>query len=260
MNKTKGKGKSRLSSLTVKVGALTALLLAVAALINSGIDVYRAIAKIPNNIYDKTNQELFQKHFGKKPIFSEPVSIKSSNFSVEMLLQVYETGDLFVRYGEFQQWLPFKTPWKTTGSLFSEAFAQEPAEPSSDSAIRKGSIAIDIEKLKQEQVYQQQVKGNLIDRSYVLSQIKDDHPNIFSSSSKKYTRTFHAEPGYKITKYDLQLGSTNNYRTERIELSDDSETLRIDFVLTSGPAINRWRGWVQGIVKTTQKKSLRDIQ
>ena len=259
MNQTRSKGKNRLGSLTAKVGAVTALLLAVAALVNGGIDVYKAVAKIPTNIYDKTNNELFQRHFGKKPVFSEPVPIKSSNLTVEMLLQVYETGDLFVRYGDFQQWLPFKAPTTKTGSLFSEAFAQVPVEPSRDPAVRNDSpfgeaIVIDIDKLKQQQV-QQQPKGNLIERSYVFAQMKDDHPIVFASSSRKYTQTFHAEPRYKITKYDLQLGSTNNYQTERIELSDDSKTLRIDFVLTSGPAIDRWRGWVQGILKTLQEQN-----
>lgn len=251
-----------LGSVTAKIIGVTALLAAIAGLVNGAIDLYKAIAKVPTNIYEKTNDELFKKNFGKQPVVSQPVNITSSNITVEMLLQVFATGDVFVRYGDFQQWLPFK-PLKTSSrSLVSEAFAQTSIPlpvPSrkGDSSTYGQPIVIDIDKLKREQLEQasraQQSKPDVIEKSYLLEKVKDDHPYLFSRSRETYTQDFKAEPGYKIIKYEFQLGSSNNHRIYEIKQVDDT-TIRISFRLTSGPVFDQWRGWVRGTVKTTQQR------
>jgi hypothetical protein len=57
-----------LGSITAKIAAVTALLVATASPINTAIDVYRAVANVPTNTYDQTNDEMFKKHFGKQPL------------------------------------------------------------------------------------------------------------------------------------------------------------------------------------------------
>jgi len=251
-----------LGSVTAKVIGATFLVGASVGLINGAIDLYKAIAKIPTNIYEKTNAELFKKHFGKQPLVSQPVKITVSNITVEMLLQVFETGDVFVRYGDFQQWLPFKPLITSSRSLVSEALAQTSVPlpvPSrkGDSSTSGQPILIDVDKLKREQLEQasrdQQSKPDVIEKSYLLQKVKDDHPYLFSRSRKKYSQNFKAEPGYKIIKYEFQLGSSNNYRIFEIKQVDDT-TIRISFRLYSGPVFDRWRGWIRGTVKTTQQR------
>jgi hypothetical protein len=251
-----------LSSITAKVIGVTALIAALVGLVNGAIDLYRAIAKVPTNIYEKANDELFKKNFGKQPIVSQPVSITSSSITVEMLLQVFDSGDVFVRYGDLQQWLPFK-PLKTTArSLISEALAQTslplPAPmQKGGTAPYSQRIIIDIDKLKQEQIEKssrdREQKPNIIEKSYLLEKLKDDHPNLFTGSSKSYTQDFKAEPGYKIIKYEFHLASANNHHISEITQVNDT-TVRVSFSLTSGPLLDQTRGWVRGTLKTTQQR------
>jgi len=87
--------KGWLGSIKAKVAALTAVLVALAGLANGAIDLYKGILRIPTNIYDKSNDELFKKNFSKQPLVSQSVTIKSGGVEVTMLLQVFEDGDLF---------------------------------------------------------------------------------------------------------------------------------------------------------------------
>lgn len=245
-----------LGSVTAKVLGATALVAAVIGLVNGGIDLYQAIAKVPTNIYEKTNDELFKKNFGKAPLLSQPINIKSATVTVEMLLQVYDTGDIFVRYGDFQQWLPFRPLRTASLAIFPEARAQtsdeSPASPKTDTPLFRPPINIDIDSLKIQQL-SQPLGQPTIERSFVLARIKADH-QLFGRSTETFTETFRAEPGYKITNYDLQLGSATNYRIERVGLVDDGRAVRVRFSLTSGPAFDRYRGWIQGTVKTQQER------
>ena len=240
-----------LGSITAKVLGVTALVVAAVGLVNGAVDLYKAIAKVPTNIYDKTNAELFQKHFGKAPLLSQPVNIKAATVTVEMLLQVYETGDIFVRYGDFQQWLPFRPLRTSSFGIFPEAWAQSSA-PRPGSLFRD-PINIDIESLKIEKLSQPSTGQPAIERSFVLAKIKADH-SLLGKSTETFVETFKAEPGYKITKFDVQLGSAANYQVERTELIDDGRAVQVHFSLTSGPAFDRYRGWIQGTVKTQQQK------
>ncbi|NKC12081.1 MAG: hypothetical protein GKR94_07720 [Gammaproteobacteria bacterium] len=83
---------------------LTGVLLVVPALINSGVDVYKAVMKIPGSEAERTNQSLFKRHFGKSPLASAEVPVKTEVGNVSMQFQVYEGGDVYVRYGSSSQW------------------------------------------------------------------------------------------------------------------------------------------------------------
>ncbi|MGY0576231.1 hypothetical protein ACTGJ9_038830 [Bradyrhizobium sp. RDM12] len=43
----------------------------------------------------------------------------------------------------------------------------------------------------------QLVEAKLIERSYTVDKIKDDHPVVYAEQSADYTETFPAEPGYR---------------------------------------------------------------
>lgn len=255
-----------LDTMIGKVVGITALFAAAAGLVNGALDLYRAVAKVPTNIYEETNDELFKRHFNEPPVFSQPVSVKNGNVTVEMMLHVYKTGDVFVRYGEFQQWIPFKAPTMNTASakafsLIPEAQAQEsrravPALPETAAAapLLRKSIVIDIDSLKAGKIRSLAVEPDgILEKSFLLAKMKEDHDS-FTSSTAGYSEVYRAEPGYRIVEYDFQLGSANEYKLNKIELLDQGKALRVDFSLTSGPFYDRYRGWLQATIKTRQKK------
>lgn len=245
-----------------KMISLTALLVVVPALINSGLDAYKAVANIPTNIYDRANDELFKKHFKNKPVLSQPVPVKTSEMTVEMLLEVYEDGDIFVKYGKFEQWFPFKPLTTASLQLVAEASAQSIQEtnqreaPEERREIFHDIREIDLGKIDRESAQRDSLnlKAETIDRTYLLAEIKDDHPSLLHTSVRGYTATFAAEPGYRITKQDLRISSTNRFKLRSVELIKDGAEVRISYFLTSGPIIDQWRGWVKGTLWTTQRR------
>ena len=251
------------------VGA-TAIVAALVGLINGGIDLYKSILKMPDNIYDRTNGELFAKHFNKTPIVSQPVQIKSSSLSVEMLLQVYESGDVFVRYGEFQQWLPFRKPKVAEFSFFPQAFAQTDIRPSAQphtspqaqlpnskwQRVEQLNVPpiIDIDRISKSQTSTASAKPTESwSKAFVVSEIQQERA-AFTPTTKNYERLFSADAGYRFTKVDIDLGSANNARVNAAEIIDNGKLIRVQYQLTSGPIFDQYRGWIHATVKTEQEK------
>ena len=237
-----------------KIATVTAILVAAAALINGVHDIYIAVANIPTNIYDRTNEKLREKHFGTEPLVAQPVVIKSGGIEVRMILHVYDNGDIFVRYGDFQQWLPFKEIKMSGGGFVPKAFAQvplpAPREPVS------GSILIDIDRLKREKGERTSPPTtSTIEKSYLLDAVKDDHSSLLGPSRQIYSKEFAPEPGYKIVSYHFELASSSNGNVRSIDLLGNGEKIRIVYELRSGPAVDRWRGWLKGILRTVQQRS-----
>ena len=84
---------------------LTAVLVVLPALINAGIDVYKAALNIPKTDAEQVNIELFKKYFNKPPVAAFRVPIKYSLGTAEAKFSIYEEGDVFVEYGSSSQWL-----------------------------------------------------------------------------------------------------------------------------------------------------------
>jgi hypothetical protein len=107
---------------------LTAVLVVLPALINAGIDVYKAALNIPKTDAEQINMELFKKYFNKPPVAAFPVPIKYSLGTAEAKFSIYEEGDVFVEYGNSSQWFPFPKPLTTRAanvSFISQAIAQQ---------------------------------------------------------------------------------------------------------------------------------------
>ena len=106
----------------------TGVLVVVPALINAGIDVYAAFAKLPKTEAERANVELFKKYFNKQPVAAFPVPIKQSNGTVEVRFSVFEEGDVYVEFGKFTQWFAFarqQAPTRIGPSLLPEAHADD---------------------------------------------------------------------------------------------------------------------------------------
>jgi hypothetical protein len=112
------------------VVASTGLLLGVPALFNAAIDVYRAVRDIPASPLERSNNELFQKHFGRSPLSTTLATItgaQGARFDIQV--DIFDGGDLLVRYGSRAQWFPFAAPKAVGGWLIPAAHAQSSASP-----------------------------------------------------------------------------------------------------------------------------------
>jgi hypothetical protein len=253
--------KPWLASLTGRLTTLTGVLVACVALINGAIDLVKTAAHIPIGNREQLNSDLFRSNFGKKPLVDQPMEVATSNMKVPLLLQVFPSGDLFVRYGNFEQWLPFTSVKVASLSILPEAYAQSPlpsqapvmASPITQRAL---PIYIDLEKLNTEEARARATPPTTgkIEKTYVIAEMKDDHPYLFDRSKKEYARKFLAEPGYRFTSFDFLLGSSNHYTPGAIEIVDNGNAIVATFTLKSGAALDRYRGWVQGTLKTQQRR------
>ena len=110
-----------------KAATATGVLVALAALVNAGIDVVAAVRKLPRSQAEEQNVELFRKYFGKAPLAFQALPIRSSAGVVEVRFEIYEEGDIHVEYGKNSQWFPWprSEPSFLGGlTLFSTAHAQ----------------------------------------------------------------------------------------------------------------------------------------
>jgi hypothetical protein len=110
------------------VVALTGLLIGIPALVNAAIDVYRAVRDIPASPLERTNSELFRKHFGRSPVSTTLATITGAQGArFEIQVDIFAGGDLLVRYGSRMQWFPLDAPDAIAGWLIPAAHAQSPA-------------------------------------------------------------------------------------------------------------------------------------
>lgn len=87
--------------------ALVAFLVVVPSVINAIGDIWVAVQGLPVGEKEKINSALFQHHFKENPAASEQFTIESDKGSLQMNLDVYKNGDIFIDYGQFVQWFPF---------------------------------------------------------------------------------------------------------------------------------------------------------
>lgn len=90
-------------------------------------------------------------------------------------------------------------------------------------------------------------------RTFTVRETKDDHPVTFASHSRLYRQSFPAEPGYLIFQCTPQASSANKSSDEVCNVDPGGKSATFQFKLTSGPAVDRWRGWWGGIVTLNQK-------
>lgn len=92
-----------------------------------------------------------------------------------------------------------------------------------------------------------------VDRQF--SATKDDHPVFFGSHSRVYSATFSAEPGYTIESCAWTAMSATRASDIRCDIVEDGVMANFSVQLTSGPAVDRWRGWWTGTISLEQSSS-----
>lgn len=89
-----------------------------------------------------------------------------------------------------------------------------------------------------------------------ISKTKDDHPSTLSDHSRDYREVFSADPGFKIVDASFKQTSSARANDIRYNISPNGKNVEFSYKLTSGPAVDQYRGWLRGdlVVKQEQIK------
>ncbi|MGL9620777.1 serine protease [Bradyrhizobium sp. BWC-3-1] len=98
----------------------------------------------------------------------------------------------------------------------------------------------------------QLVDPKLIERAYTVDKTKDDHPVVFAEHSADYAEIFPAEPGYRITGCTWHVETANGASNIGCAINGGGAEVRFTYRLTSGPAVDRYRGWLGATVNVSQ--------
>ncbi|MDE1464236.1 hypothetical protein [Spartinivicinus poritis] len=146
---TESAGPTRWEQAKAWVIGLTGVLLVFPALINSAVDIYKAILNVPSTEAEAINTQLFKAHFQELPLTVVPVSIKTDSGTVVMQMSIYENGDIYAEYGFHSQWFPMPVnkqaiAFNSLPLLFSSAYAEnrphELNQPITDNAFIQQDI------------------------------------------------------------------------------------------------------------------------
>lgn len=89
---------------------------------------------------------------------------------------------------------------------------------------------------------------------FQISQTKDDHPSTFSDHSRTYTETFSADLGFKVVDAIFRSSSAARAGDITKNISPDGSEVAFSYRLTSGPAVDRYRGWLRGDLVIKQEQ------
>jgi S1-C subfamily serine protease len=90
-----------------------------------------------------------------------------------------------------------------------------------------------------------------VEVAYRLDQVQESF-NGAQPATRPYKRVFQAQPGFKIVDFSFVPRSINKADAPTISVTPDGQSMEVQFALTSGPIYDRWRGWLDGDIKTRQ--------
>lgn len=137
-------GNKLLAKLRNWIIGITGILVVLPSLIIAGIEVREAILQIPQSESERVNKELYQKYFGKKPIFEGSVPVRMTEGTIDINLEVHDKGDIFIRYGQRSQW--FKSPLATNSASRINVISNAYAFNASQYSVPDNAQRLDINK------------------------------------------------------------------------------------------------------------------
>jgi hypothetical protein len=100
--------KRLLVKLRFVLAGLAGVLVLVPPLIKGVGDIYKELNHLPRNEVEAVNAEMFRKHFGRPPVYEADVPVAAPSGQVTVpRISVYDSGDIWVKYGEVSQWFRF---------------------------------------------------------------------------------------------------------------------------------------------------------
>lgn len=85
-----------------------------------------------------------------------------------------------------------------------------------------------------------------------LSETLDTHSSLFNTTTRTYERRFPAKPGFKIVEAKFVEKSATRVGNFQVQTTDNEVVVR--FQLTSGPSVDRYRGWLHGDLVLVQEE------
>lgn len=239
------------------------VLVVIPSVINSGTDIYKAILNSPIGGSETRNARLMKDHWEETALFMKDIEIKYQSGTKTLKLRVYTNADIWVKYGEQEQWLASSEVENLTANRFSviqttyasEAIAQDLGYRSYPILMEELEPAIvDLENIRveKEKSYFAMEQGKSIERKYLFVETNESHSG-FGITSTQYTKTFIAEDDFVFTDAKIDIITTNNAGVPIIDISDDKKSVTVKVKLKSGPFYDRWRGWIKADIITNQE-------
>lgn len=85
-----------------------------------------------------------------------------------------------------------------------------------------------------------------------LSEVLDAHSSLLSTTTRQYERRFPSAEGFRIVEAKFSERSATRVGGFSIQTTDKEAIVR--FQLTSGPSVDRFRGWLHGDLTLVQEE------
>lgn len=95
-----------------------------------------------------------------------------------------------------------------------------------------------------------------------INYVKDDHSSLLSTSSHSYTHTYNTKANYEIVDVMFNSLSAARAQVNKPTIKSNGQVAELNFRLTSGPQVDRYRGWLKGslIVKAKRDEPSRSFK
>ena len=87
-----------------------------------------------------------------------------------------------------------------------------------------------------------------------ISQTLESHQEVFGKTTRKYELSFPARQGFRIVEAKFMESNATRVSDFSVEIEDEGQRAVVRFKLTSGPAVDRFRGWLHGNLVLTQEQ------
>lgn len=88
-----------------------------------------------------------------------------------------------------------------------------------------------------------------------FSEVLDEHSNLLGTTTRQYTRRFPAQDGFRIVEAKFTEKSATRVGDFSVQTTDQEAI--VSFRLTSGPSVDRYRGWLHGDLTLVQEEVIR---
>jgi hypothetical protein len=133
-------------------------------------------------------------------------------------------------------------------SLVSLQLANRSAEPPGDVTVVNPNVLVQPPPAPSSEP----VKPKRITTVIPLSETLDAHSSLFNTTTRSYERRFPAQPGFKIIEAKFVGKSATRVGNFQVQTTDSEVIVR--FQLTSGPSVDRYRGWLHGDLVLVQEE------
>ncbi|MBE2241445.1 MAG: hypothetical protein IAE86_01710 [Burkholderiaceae bacterium] len=96
------------------------------------------------------------------------------------------------------------------------------------------------------------VEPKRVSTTVSISETLDEHSNLLGTTTRQYERRFPAKQGFKIVEAKFIEKSATRVSDFQVQTTDREAIVR--FRLTSGPSVDRYRGWLHGDLVLVQEE------